>query len=206
MLTAIDNTVTVQPLPRALYIDTCVVEDNPWRKLFYTGTAGSTTEDFCATRLSQGAPYQFMRIAPKTNSLAEGSKNDIDAFIALMEPSMSQLAAAFGVSRQRIYDWRKGAGMSSENADRMNALLGVARMLNERASTSLPQVVTRKLKGGKSFWESIASGTDPVEAAEFALSIFEREDREREAIKGSLASRKISHNRERPVFSAHLTE
>lgn len=206
MLSAIDNTATIQPLPRANYVDVCVVEDNPWRTLFHTGTAGTTTGYFCAERLNNGAPYQFVKLSGKTRALGSLPQNDIEALISLMKPSMSQLAAAFGVSRQRIYDWRNGAGMSVQNTEQMSALLTAARMLSERSAAPLSHIANRKLSSGKSFWNAIASGVPPIDAATSALKIVERDESERNALKRSLASRKVARTKEPSLFSAHLSE
>lgn len=205
MLIAIDNTSTVQPLPRADYVDICVVEENPWRKVFHAGTAGTATEYFCAERLVNGAPYQFVKLADKTHVRASSPQSDIETVIALTKPSMSQLAAAFGVSRQRIYDWRSGAGMSSGNAERMSELLTAVRVISDHSATP-GHAASRKTGNGKSFWEAVASGVSPMAAATAAIKILERDEMERQALKRSLASRKVSRNKESPLFSSHLSE
>ena len=202
----LDSAATVQPLPIAPYVDVCVVEDNPWRKLFQSGTAGATTELFCVERLINGAPYQFLRLEGRAHSNAVVPHNDIDALIALMSPSMSQLAAAFGVSRQRIYDWRNGAGMSPANLDQMRALLTAARMLSQKSSVPLSQIGARKLSNGKSFWTEIASGTHPVDAAASVAKIIERDESERSALRHSLANHKVARLDDTPMFSPHLSE
>lgn len=206
MLTAIDNTPVAQPLPSASYVNVCVAEDNPWRKLFYSGTAGTTTAYFCTERLNNGAPYQFVKLASKIREVPAPLQNDIETLIALMKPSMSQLAIAFGVSRQRIYDWRNGAGMSPTNVEQMSALLTAARTLSERSSVPLSQVTNRKLSGGMSFWDAISSGMLPTDAAVALLKIIDRDESERNALKRSLASRDITRAKEPPQFSSHLSE
>lgn len=203
---AVDNTNTnVQPLPSINYFDICVVGDNPWRRLFHTGTAGTTSDRFCAERLSSGATYQFLRLTGKTIVVIHTPQKDINAIIELMKPSMSQLASAFRVSRQRIYDWRNGEGMSEANAELVRNLLGAARTLSERSSNP-DQIANRKVVNGRNFWSSIAAGLSPQEAAEMALKVIEREQDEREAIKRSLASRKVASAKAPSLFSAYLSE
>lgn len=203
---AIDNTANVQPLPRVNYVDVCTVEDNPWRSLFHSGTAGATSDLFCVERLSNGASYQFLRLECRSAQNTSAPESDIDTLIALLKPSMSQLASAFGVSRQRVYDWRGGAGMSRENQEQMSALLTAARMLSERHSSPQARIANRKLSGGKSFWDAIASGMSPQDAATSVLRVIERDENERSALKHSLASRKFVAVKEEPLFAAHLSE
>ena len=206
MLSAVDHTATFQPLPSASYVDECVVEENPWRTLFHSGTAGTTTDYFCVERLNSGAPYQFVKLSGKARALVALPQNDIEVLISLMKPSMSQLAAAFGVSRQRIYDWRNGAGMSPVNAEQLSALLAGARVLSEGCPGQLCQTANRKLGDGKTYWGAVASGSSPVDVAKNALRIIERDASERNALKRSLASRKFSRSEDPPLFSAHLSE
>lgn len=205
MLTTIDS-ATIQPLPSVKYFDVCVTEENPWRKIFHTGTAGSATEFFCAERLAHGATYQFIRLARAEQGIAAHPQNDIETLISLMKPSMSQLATAFRVSRQRIYDWRNGKGMSAANLDQMSALLTAARMLNDRSAVPLSQIASRKLSNGKSFWDAISSGMRPADAAANVLEIIDRDQSERNALKRSLAGRTIARTKEPPLFSAYLSE
>ncbi|WP_162406761.1 hypothetical protein [Pseudoxanthomonas jiangsuensis] len=200
----IDN-AAIPPVPRLHYADVCVAEENPWRKVFHAGTAGTPTENFCAQRLINGATYQLVRLASQTHVIVALPQSDIETLITLMKPSMSQLAAAFGVSRQRIYDWRNGEGMSVANTEQMAALLVAARMLSERSS-AIGKLANRRLVGGNTFWDVIATGVSPVEAANAALRTIERDEDERAALKRSLASRNVAPNKDTPLFSAHLSE
>lgn len=204
MIASID-TATVQPLPRAAYVDQCVVEDNPWRPLFHTGTAGTTTEFFCAERLANGATYQFVKLASGTSASPSVAHHDLDTIIDLMKPSMSQLAAALGVSRQRIYDWRNGEGMSATNSERMSSLLTAARILSERSSIP-SRVANRKLSGGNTFWDALAAGISPSDAAASVVKLLDRDESERSALKRSLARHAAVRVKEPSLFSAHLSE
>lgn len=200
------DTAAVQPLPRANYFEASVVVDNPWRKLFSTGTAGCATEYFCAERLDNGAPYQFVRLAGKQHVVDARYRSDIETLIELMKPSMSQLAACFGVSRQRVYDWRNGEGMSASNVDQMKELLKAVRMLSERSPVPITQAGNRKLVNGNTFWVAVASGTKPTDAANNVLTALERDQKERSALNRSLASRKIARPEEPALYSPYLSE
>lgn len=205
MLT-LDTTPDVQPLPRTTYVDVCVVEDNPWRHLFESGTAGATTTLFCAERLSNGAPYQFLRLENGAKRSAHSHKQDLDSLITLLRPSIAQVAAAFGVSRQRIYDWRSGAGMSPQNAEQMSALLAAAGLLSAQSAVPLSQLGDKSLGNGRTFWTEIASGTSPVDAAAALLKILERDERERSALRRALAGRKVVKDAGDILLSQHLAE
>jgi len=202
MLANIDTNAALHAPIRAPYVEECVVEDNPWRRIFRAGTAGSTTEYYCAERLSAGAPYQFFRLAEKPIRAPASAEADIETIIRLLKPSMAQLAAAFNVSRQRIYDWRHGDGMASDKQQRMAEMLAAARMLSDRD----PQVPSGKSVSAAKFWSSISSGLNPMDAATAALARLERDESERSALKRSLASRRIVRDKDAPLYSAHLTE
>jgi hypothetical protein len=64
---ALDNDIAISPpqLSKNIYVQESRVEENPWRKLFSSGTAGEQTDYYCAERLKSGATYQFLTLEIK---------------------------------------------------------------------------------------------------------------------------------------------
>lgn len=102
-----DHNIDVKPVIGNFYSETSLAEENPWRLLFHSGTAGVLSNTFCIDRLKSGASYQFLRLNSSAPLLKIASThNDIDALIEMLKPSMSQIAMAFGVTRQWVYAWK----------------------------------------------------------------------------------------------------
>jgi hypothetical protein len=186
-----DQTASTQPAPFSEQVYESVVEENPWRKLFYSGTAGVTSATFCAERLSNGAPYQFLRLARTdvTQPPATIGQSSVEMIIASLRPSVAQLAAALGVSRQRVYDWRAGEPMSATSADRVALLIEASRLLHQPVLRD-PQILDRKVVGGQSFWLAAADGKNLVELAQGITDFIQRSDRERSALRQSIKQRR----------------
>ena len=127
--------------------------------------------------------------------------SDIDKIISLLGPAMPQLAAAFGVSRHCVQEWRNGQNISATDAGQIRTLLTAARIIEEVFPNPPFRATQRKLLDGKSFWDAIANGTSPILAANELLRRLKREDVERMALRNSLPMRKTVRSDEVPLFS-----
>ena len=175
---------------------------NPWDSRFKGGTAGETNETYVLSRLKQGAVISF---AKTSHTEAATPKADVELIIEQLQPSMSQLGAAFGVSRQRIYDWRAGEGISPENTEQLKRLVAASTRLNRLNLP--PRAGDRQLPGGKTFWESLASGMPPNEAAERLSELLNREQTERgvlQRIREATQATTVAF--ESPLFADKLDE
>jgi hypothetical protein len=202
-----DHNIDVKPVISNFYSETSRAEDNPWRLLFHSGTAGVLSNTFCIDRLKSGASYQFLRLNSNAPLLKIASThNDIDTLIEILKPSMSQIAIAFGVTRQWVYAWKNGRNMSPIQSDRMGNILAAANYIYESIPTLVHKAADRKLIDGRSFWEAVGSGVKPHDAANKLVLRIKREDKEREAIKRSLAGRSSKRDKQAPLFSARMDE
>jgi DNA-binding transcriptional regulator YiaG len=177
---------------------------NPWTSMFRSGTAGATTEFYVRSRLGQGAVISFPN--PSLVEVA-ATKTDVELLIEQLQPSMTQLAAAFGVTRQTIYDWRAGKGVSQENTEQLKRLVTACTTLNRSSVNLPPRAGDRLLPGGKTFWESVASGVAPNQAAEQLIELLKREQKERVML-GQIrtSTQGIALFLERPLLADKLDE
>ena len=132
--------------------------------------------------------------------------SDFETIIRLLGPTMPQLAAAFGVSRQCVHEWRNGQNISVTNAGQINELLTAARIIEEVFPNPPSRATQRKLLHGKCFWDAIANGTSPIVATNELLRRLKREDVERKALMNSLSMRKTVRTDEVPLFSEKFAE
>jgi transcriptional regulator with XRE-family HTH domain len=178
---------------------------SPWRLSFSHGTAGALDEKYVIARLKQGARFALPGLSQVVSIASD--KDDLELLIEHLQPSMAQLASAFGVSRQAIYDWRAGKRMSVENRQRLTKLSAACARLNKVLGGFPPRVGERQLPGGQSFWELIASGIPPQDAAERLIILLKRETSERQIMRqaSSLAFASIEPF-SRPMFADKLDE
>ena len=175
---------------------------NPWDLRFKGGTAGETNKIYVLSRLKQGAIISF---AKTSHSEVATPKTDVELIIGQLQPSMSQLGAAFGVTRQTIYDWRAGKGISPENTEQLKRLVAASTRLNRENLP--PRAGDRQLPGGKTFWESLASGMTPNDAVERLSALLDRERKERGVLLRIRATTKATTvTFERPLFADTLGE
>ena len=180
-------------------------EFNVWDRMFTVGTAGSSGVHNIRARLAQGALLAPQQTLP--GRLAVSTKNDVEIVISQLQPSMMQLASAFGVTRKAVYDWRAGNMMSAENTERLRLMVKACEMIVKRLGSASARVGDRQLPGGKTFWETIASGATPSEAAEKLIGLLEREQREREIFQTSHKSPLNPRAQTmRPLFADKLFE
>lgn len=94
----------------------------------FVGTGGLTYKDHVRDRLDPAKRYE----ATKSPSQAASPSSFLSVAEQLalvkktLQPSMSELASIFQVSRQSIYDWQKGSQPSEENLRRLGYVANVA--------------------------------------------------------------------------------
>ena len=103
--------------------------------------------------------------------------------------SITELAKLFGVSRQAIYDWRAGKGVSSEHTEKLSALAKAATILVD-TSVPISQLLRRKLAGGKTLFEIVKDGGSAELAALKLLDLAKRDIEQRQRLESRLGARK----------------
>jgi transcriptional regulator with XRE-family HTH domain len=110
--------------------------------------------------------------------------DDIDYIKTHLKLTTTELAKYLGVSRQAVYDWRAGAHVKSHNISKLENLRAAATTLDGSGLMLSAVQIKRKLAGGRTLLETIASGGNGYEAAQSLLSMLMRESEQQ---KGRLA-------------------
>ncbi|BFO06942.1 hypothetical protein KNHN1_53200 [Pseudomonas guariconensis] len=138
-------------------------------------------------------------VAPRTAAEALTHVRDV------LKPAVTELASIFRVSRQAIYNWQAGEHISEVNQALLFELAAaadtvLAHPLAERVNAR------RKLPGGKTLLEAVASGTSGSEAAAMLISLAEKEGAQRAAVESKLKSRSRAVVDLASVGSPHMYE
>lgn len=109
----------------------------------------------------------------------------------VMAVSVSALAKSFAVSRQAIYQWQRGEGISEKNVQRLLKLEAAALHL---ATRGVPGEFarTRVLQGGKTILQLIATEpeSDPIELVDALERLLRAEAEDRKRLAALLGNRK----------------
>ncbi len=108
---------------------------------------------------------------------------------SVLNPSVTELAAALGVTRQSIYDWQNGGSISASNSGRLSDLAAAVDVLADSGMTNLRQLLRRRLPGGRTFFETIHEGGLAEEAARNLIQLAQKEVAQRRALSERLKSR-----------------
>lgn len=116
--------------------------------------------------------------------------DDIDFIKDSLKISSTALARYLGVSRQALYDWRAGGHIKAHNISKLENLRAAAEVIAS-SNASLPELqLTRKLPGGGTLLDSIASGADGRSAAKSLVTMLRREAVQRESLRARFAGRR----------------
>ena len=131
---------------------------------------------------------------------------DIDFVKATLRLSVTELAKYLGVSRQAVYDWKSGAHVRSENLSKLEKLLVASQVISSSEVLISSLSLSRKLPGGRTLLEAIATGTPGGEAAQALLDMLQREALARKTLEGRFAGRKPTSASQLGVGLAGLNE
>jgi len=160
---------------------------------FAVGTGGYSTAEYFIARASETQTV----IAEPVKVIARSADadvppqhtSDIRDIKEYLKPSVAELAKAFGVERQTIYDWQAGKGAS---APRQAALRELASACSKLAAMNIAagsDILRRKLSDGKSLIQMIATGASATAAVAILEAIVEAEDREKRLLSAHLRGR-----------------
>jgi transcriptional regulator with XRE-family HTH domain len=168
---------------------------------FVTGTLGLLTPDYFVQRnATSNWPLSLVWNEPAVLGDVERPTAQVLGRIReILKLTMTELAALFGVSRQTIYDWQSGKGISAVRADRLESLSKAADLFADSGLSILPRTLRRKLASGKTFFDVIRDEEPLEEATRSLITMLQREIEQREALDARLANRK-----RRPIDQADL--
>jgi hypothetical protein len=155
------------------------------------GTGGAETNDYYVQRGPMG--YAFARYdAAHINetSVIRTPTEDLSRIRAILNPGVTDLARALGVSRQAIYDWQNGKTIGAVNAGRLAGLARAADIFAAEGLTLPSQLLRRPIKDGKTFFDILHEGGSAENAIRELVSRVRRELVQRQMLSARLANRK----------------
>lgn len=108
----------------------------------------------------------------------------------VLNPSMSDLASVFGVSRQTIYNWMSGEQPKAELAAKLDDLALAADILAAEGIEISGHILKRKISQGRTLLEIANAGESSAQGAELLVRILRTEAEQRRTIASRLAERK----------------
>lgn len=106
-------------------------------------------------------------------------QEDLIRIQEVLSPSVTDLAYGLGVTRQTIYNWRKGEMVKPDHAKRLRDFAFASDLLSEGGVKITPAVMKRKLINGKTLWQVASEGDSIKEAATLLVEISRREEAQR---------------------------
>ncbi|WP_157773635.1 Cro/Cl family transcriptional regulator [Variovorax atrisoli] len=176
------------------------------------GTGGVFSTDYVVARDSKGYPL------PEFNYGAEHERNfssrarqrssveSISLIREVFKPSITELASAFGVSRQAIYNWQAGQPIAEQNEIRLAEMANAAELLSSHGFANTANLARRRLPGGTSFFEAAKSGANLEAAAKQLIALLASESAQRTALSERLATRRSKSVALDDLGSPHLNE
>jgi transcriptional regulator with XRE-family HTH domain len=107
----------------------------------------------------------------------------------VLKPAVSDLATAFGVSRQSIYNWLNGDPLADGNATRLQDLAQAADVLANEGIAVTAALLKRKFANGRTLLQVSQVGESAVDAARLLVQIHKRETIQRERMNARLVNR-----------------
>jgi hypothetical protein len=117
---------------------------------------------------------------------------DIERIRKIFNPAVSDLAKAFNVSRQSIYNWLGGDQPSPIHLGRLRDFALAADVLAETTTYMKGTLLRRKTINGKSLIEIVQNGGRVQEAAQLLRNIVQQETRQREELSLRFAGRRTN--------------
>lgn len=124
----------------------------------------------------------------------------------VLKPTVLELANLFDVSRQAVYNWQAGAQPDPRTAQRLAQLARVADIFAEAGLSVDARTLRRKVAGGGTLLNALASGHDAESVARGLLPTLKREAAQRERLQAQLAGRERAPVNLNDYGAPHLTE
>ena len=159
------------------------------------GTGGLMTAGSIAERDQRGyrlGNFEYPACnAPARSGLhsVRNAAKDLARIKAVFDPSVTDLASLFGVSRQTIYNWQAGQPLAEENEHRLERLVRAADIITAHGLAENHSVLRRPLAGGKGFFALVKEGRDSEETARVLVETVQRELQQRKRLDERLAGR-----------------
>ncbi len=147
------------------------------------------TADYIAKRCDRGYKFAGILSPASIQGAARTPDQNLARIREVLRPAVSDLAVLFGVSRQAVYDWHRGANPAPDKAARLDELAKAADVFAVEGIAVTPYLLRRPTVRGKSFFEAIREGTSADAAARAVVVLVKREQEQRRALDARLADR-----------------
>lgn len=114
---------------------------------------------------------------------------DIARIREVFSPAISDLAKAFNVSRQSIYNWLHGEQPISAHKDKLHNFALAADIFAETKISMTGTLLKRKIIDGKSLLDIVRDGGSATDAALLLKKIVQHENSQREMLAARFAGR-----------------
>ena len=159
---------------------------------FVTGTLGLVTPEYFAQRDATWN-WPFSLVSAGSTAAGDVQNPTAQALFRIREIfklTITELAALFGVSRQTVYDWQSGKGISAVRADRLDEISRTADLFVGSGLSISQRTLRRKLPGGKTLFDVIREGGPVEEATRNLIQVLRHEIEQRRALDARLRNRK----------------
>lgn len=158
------------------------------------GTGGLSDANYVVKRQARGYPFALFgkldSLPIESVSTARSAADDLSRIRDVLNPTVSELANAFAVSRQTIYNWQAGEQPLAENVTRLKDLASVADMFASEGVSASSQLLRRKISAGKSLLDIVREGEGVHDAARTLLQVVRRENEQQKTLAARLAGRR----------------
>lgn len=117
-------------------------------------------------------------------------KHQMEQICKVFSPAISELAIAFGVSRQTIYNWLNDKPVDSIYLDKLQDIASAAEIFAESGIPMTGWLLKRKIIEGKKLLEFVRDGGSAQKAVNHLVEIVRIESEQRKRIDARLAGRK----------------
>jgi hypothetical protein len=120
------------------------------------------------------ALFPIEQAARTSEDLSKRYVKLIDEIQGGFDRTFSRLPTVFGVSRQTLYNWRKGETPKPQHEAKLAQLAAAAREFAKVNLTPTSAMLDRTVADGKSFLTLLAEGADGVSTARTLIRIVQR--------------------------------
>ena len=107
---------------------------------------------------------------------------------SVLNPSVTELSILLNVSRQAIYEWKKGNPIHTVNAENLRDVALAADAFVDKDAQFVHHILRRKI-GGRNFFARVGDGEAAEDVAKKLLEIARIEQQQREMISAQLKNR-----------------
>lgn len=160
----------------------------------HAGTGGHMNLALLALRQGTGYSPVTIKVRHDKESAQSSVQTTVADQIALIrkaiKPSMGDLAKAFGVTRQTLYNWANGAKQpGSSHLTQLDDLSNAAQKLVEAGITG-SLIGRRKISNGRNLLELVQNGEDATETADRLIAMLNKETKQHARIASRLTDPK----------------